>query len=204
VFGGLFGTLDAAAIGNKRLAPWEAVDRVELVAQHKRQALADPGDGAQTVEGLRIMHLGGLDAIQSQVGQQAVVSVAPCAVHLDPLRDGRRGKARSHAGSARLVGEFLAELREVGLTVGLLDRSQARCPLAHAMPPAEQVPGRTPLGRLGSGLGQPATAAEDSALGRIDLVVFRFAPVDRLHREGAAQDEGKALVRTAVGAPGPR
>jgi hypothetical protein len=41
--GGFLGTLDEPAVGDELLDPWEAVDIVDLLQQHERQDLADPG-----------------------------------------------------------------------------------------------------------------------------------------------------------------
>jgi hypothetical protein len=97
---------------------------VALIEQHESQNLADPGDGAQAVEGVRTVFLGGLDNRPLEVREQAVVVPNQRKLHLDALLDGRIREALGHAGSVRLVGQLLADLRQVILAVGLLDMGQ--------------------------------------------------------------------------------
>jgi hypothetical protein len=86
--GGFVRTLDEPAVGDELLDPWEAMDIVDLLQQHKSQDLADPWDGTHAVEGLRILRLGGMDEIQLQGREQAIVGVDQREVHLDTLLDG--------------------------------------------------------------------------------------------------------------------
>jgi hypothetical protein len=102
-----------------------------------------------------------------------------------------------------LIGDFLAELGPV-VFVGMLDIGQEVGAFAHAGRPAPQeVTVGAPLGRIDIGLRQQATTKQDGNLGRIDCVVFRRAPMDGFHREGMAEDKGKAFLGTEVGTPLP-
>ena len=200
-----FRTLDEAAIGHERLDPGEAVDSVDLIAQHQGQDFADPWDGAQAVEDLRIMRCCGLDERQLQVGQQVVVGIDQREVDLNALLDGRLGEALRHAGSVRLVCELLADRREVVLTIGILDMGQELGPFAREMQPApEQVSGGTPLSRIDRGLREHAAAEQHSNRVGVDRIVLGLAPMNGFHVQGVAQDEGNPLLRAKVREPGPR
>ena len=59
-----------------------------------------------------------LNQRQLQVGQQVVVGSDQREVDRNALLDGRLGETLRHAGSVRLVGELLADRREVVLTSG--------------------------------------------------------------------------------------
>jgi hypothetical protein len=156
------------------------------------------------VEGLRIVGLCGLDHRPLEVSEQAVVVANQRQIHLDTLLDGEIRKALGDAGSVRLVGELLANLRQVILAVGLLDMSQSFGPFAPQMDPApEEVSGGAPLGGIDRGLGQHPAAPQDSDFVRIDPIVVGLAPMDRRHGERMAQDKGNTLLRTEVGEPIP-
>jgi len=127
---------DEAAIGHERLDPRDAVDLVDLIEPPQGQDLADPWDGAPAGEDLRLRRCGGLDQRPRQVGQPVVVGMDPREVDLKALLDGRLGEALRHAGSVRLVGELLADRREVGLTLGLLAMGPELGPCARERPPA--------------------------------------------------------------------
>jgi hypothetical protein len=53
--------LDQAAIGDDILAPGEAGDLREVIAQHEAEQLADPGNGVQPRPGGGVMVSGGGD-----------------------------------------------------------------------------------------------------------------------------------------------
>jgi hypothetical protein len=103
-----------------------------------------------------------------------------------------------------LGGEVLADLRQVRLTVRLLDVGEECRPFARQRPPPPQeVPRGPPLGGLHRGWREHAAAQQDSDCVRIDLIVFRLATMAGVHGEGMPQDEGKALTAAQVGKPTP-
>jgi hypothetical protein len=110
----------------------------------------------------------------------------------------------SHAVAVGVVGDLLADLRQVVRAVGLLEMGQEFRPFAHAREAAAQ---KVPCGPHGSGidrgLGQHAAAPQHRNLLGIDLVVFGLAPRDGLHGQGVSQPNGKALVGAEVGEPIP-
>jgi hypothetical protein len=133
--GGVFGALDEAARGDTCLPPWETAAVMALIPQPEREDFAAAWDRAQPVEGLCIMFLCRPHEIPLEVSQPAVVSIKQGEVQVDARLDSRIGKSCRHPLPVRFVGERCADLREVVLTVGLLDMSPSLGPVAHEMPP---------------------------------------------------------------------
>ena len=77
-------------------------------------------------------------------------------------------------------------------------------PFARERHPApEQIPGGPHRGGIHIGLGPHAAAQEHGDLVGINRLVLGLAPMDGLHGEGVAQDEGNALTGAEVGQPVP-
>jgi len=202
---GFSGTLDQRTGSDERLPPGEAVDSVDFIAPPEGQDCADPRDGAEAGAGLGILRLGRGNDMQLERGAQPVGGAEQCEVDGEALLDGRLGKPLRPARPVRLLRKLLAELWEVGLASGSLDMGEPAGPVAHARHPAPQeVPCGAPFGGVARGLGEHAAAQQDGHRVRIAPIVLGLAAVDRLHREGVAQDEGKARLCPEVGEPGPR
>jgi hypothetical protein len=108
------------------------------------------------------------------------------------------------AGSVCLARELLMDLRQIVLTVGILNMCQELSPFAHEMYSAPKQVARGPhLGRIDIRLRQHPAAQEHSDLVGIDLIVLGLAPMDGFHVEGVAQDEGNPLLGAEVGQPVP-
>ena len=153
------GTRHEAAVGHEVLDTWEAVDRRHFVSKDQTQHLADPRHGLASVQGLGVVRLGGLDHRQFKVAEEAVVVRDAREVHLDTVLYGRIRTALGDALTVRLVGDVLAEGRQVLRARRLLDMGEEFCPLAHprhATP--EEVAGGPPISRIDVGLGEPAAA----------------------------------------------
>jgi hypothetical protein len=192
---GFCGACDEPARGDERLHPWEAVDLMDFIPQHKGQDLADTRDRAQPIAGLCPVRRGGLDEIQLQAGQQAIVGGDQREVHCEARLDGRLGKPFGHTGSVGLVRELLMDLRPIVLTVGMGNMGQELSPFAHEMSPAPKPVAHGPhLGGINVGLGQHSAPPEHRDLVGIDLLILRLAPMDGLHGEGMAPDEGNPLL----------
>ena len=89
--------------------------------------------------------------------------------------------------------------------MGLVEMGQERGPCARERHPApEQVSGGTPLSRIDRGLREPAAAAPHRHLVGVDPIVLGRAPMQGVHGQGRAQDDGKTLLGATVGEPGPR
>jgi hypothetical protein len=98
---GLLGTLHEPAVGDDVLDAREAGDVLDLIEEHQRQDLADPGHGAQAGEGVDVVDLGGAGEVQVEVGQEPVIVVEQREVRLDALAD--RGVGKRSATSVRLA-----------------------------------------------------------------------------------------------------
>ena len=84
-----------------------------------------------------------------------------CEVDFDALLHGWIRKALGHALPVDLVGELLATLREVILTIGILDMREQLGPFALEMHTApEPITRRTHLSGVHIGLGQHADAKQ--------------------------------------------
>jgi hypothetical protein len=102
------------------------------------------------------------------------------------------------------VGQLLANLGEVVLTVGVLDMGQEFRPLAHQMTTAaEQIASRPHRGRVNVGHGKHPAAQPHGDLVGVNLVVLGLAATNRLQRERVAQDEGHARAGTEISEPIP-
>jgi hypothetical protein len=175
--GGLFGTLHQAAVGEEVLHAGEALRVV---------ALGRTGD--------RELHL----------AQQFVVVVDEGHIQFNGLAYARLREMILDAFPIRLVRQLLADLREVILTVGILNVGQQLGPLAHQMTAApEQVPGGPHLRGIDVGLRQHPAAQEHGDLMGVNLVVLGFAPMNRLHIERMPQDKGDAFAGTEIREPLP-
>jgi hypothetical protein len=128
---------------------------MHLVEQHPTHNLANAGDGLQPVERLRIRLLGCLDDRQLAIVQQPIVGVNEGQVDVDTLLHGGIRAPFRHAIPIRLVGEFLPDLGEVVLAVGMLDVGEKLGAFARQMQaPPEEVPGGTHRGGIDRRLGE--------------------------------------------------
>lgn len=199
-----FRALDQAARGDELLDSWETVAVMNLVEQYQTQELANTWYRAQPIEGVGLVLVGGVDNVELQVAEQVVVVIDQREVDCDALLHGRIGKAFGYALPVGLVGELFADLGQVVLAVGLLAVGSPRCaraPQVHSAP--EQVPGRPHRRGIDIGWREHPAAAQHSNLVRIDLVVFRFAAVDRLHVQRMPQDKRHPFTSAPVGEPVP-
>jgi hypothetical protein len=177
---------------------------MDLIQQDKAQDVPKPGDRASPGQGVRAMRRGDGAEGSRQSAQELVVMADHGEVHCAALLDGRIGEPLRDAASVGVVGHRLAALGPVVLAVGVLAVSEELRPFPRERQPApEEIPGGAHLGRIDRGLGEHATAPEDSHLVRIDPIVFGFAAMDGLHIEGMAADERHAVLGTAVGEPVP-
>ena len=88
--------------------------------------------------------------------------------------------------------------------MGVLDVGEELAPMAHEVePPPQEISRRPHLGRVDVGLGNQAAPQERGGLLGVDLVVLGLGPVDGLHVEGVAEDEGDALLGAEVRQPVP-
>ena len=177
---------------------------MDFVEQHEGQDLADAWDRAQPVEGLGIVRLGGLDETQLQAGPQAIIGVEQREVHSEALVDSRRGKPFGHTASVSLVRELFMDLRQMVLAVGMLKMGQELSPLAQEMYPAPEEIARGPhLRWIDVSVGEHPAAEQDRHRVGVHRVVCGLAPVDGLHRERLAPDEGHPLLGAEVSQPVP-
>jgi hypothetical protein len=113
-------TCDQAAGRGKVLHAGETVALVDVVEQPEAAALANAGHGLQPGEGMSLRVLGRLDEREFSGSPQRIVRGEQCQVARDGLVDSRGGKALGDALTVGLVGDFLAELGQGILAVGIV------------------------------------------------------------------------------------
>ena len=203
--GGCLGTRDHATRGDERLHPGDALQGVARIAQHQSQELADAGHGWPPVAGGRVMRCGRLHTGARERPELLLVGVKPREVDCETLVHRGSGTPLRDPSPMALIGKRLADRGPVVLAGRLLDVGQQRGALASPGHPApQQVPGRAPLGGIDRGLWEPAAAAPHRHLVGVDPIVLGRAPMQGVHGQGRAQDEGKTLLGATVGEPGPR
>ena len=93
---------------------------------------------------------------------------------------------------------------QIVLVKGVLDVGQELATLTDEVSPAtKKIPGRPHGSRIGVGLGEESSPEQASGLERIDAVVLGFGPVDGLHVEGMAENEGDLVLGAEVSEPVP-
>lgn len=149
------------------------------------------------------MRLRRLEDGQYPITEQTSIVVHQRQVHCNPLLHRGIGTPLGDAVAVRLVGHLLPHLREVLLTMGLLDMREPRRPFAHAMPPPEQSAGRAHHGGLDIRRRPHPPAEPHGHRVRINLIVFSLAAVNRCHREGMPEHKRSPLTSAEVGEPVP-
>jgi len=125
-------------------------------------------------------------------------------INLDAAAGRWIGEPLGDSDPMDLVGDFLPELGQVILTIGVLDVAQEISPFVNQVgPPSHEVSGGSHLWWIDVGHGQHAAAQQCCDLHRVDAVVLDFASVDRFHIEGMAQDEGDLLFLAEISQPVP-
>ncbi len=198
------GACDQAAGGHTILDPWDAGDRMDLVAQHHTHNRAEAGDRVEPVQGLGVRRLGRRHERPCDLAESRVLAVNQGAIDCHTFVHGGSGKPGGDPVAVRFGGDLLPPLGQGILTGGMLDGGQEFRPCArqrHAAP--EPSTGGTHLLGRDRGLGQPPAAQQHGDFLGIARVVFGFAPMDGLHREGLPEPTGHAFASTEVSKPRP-
>jgi hypothetical protein len=147
------GARDQAAIGGEILPPREAVDLRAFVQQHEAQDRADAGHGLQQIQGMGVLVFGRFEDGEFDIAQQLSVIGDERTSHFEALVHRWSGEALGDPVSVGLVGNVLADGREVILAGGLLDLGHECAAFAGQRPTStQQGAGRTPLGWIDIGL----------------------------------------------------
>jgi len=103
-----------------------------------------------------------------------------------------------------LIGDFLFELREVVLAVGVLDVSEQLSPFSHeVVSSAQEIPGWAHLLGVDISHGDHASPEQCGDFLGVDSVVFAFAAVDGFHIQSMAQDKRDSFLGTEISQPVP-
>lgn len=193
-----------AAIGDKSLAPGEALDIMACLAQHEPEHLADTGHGLPPIPGGGVLVLGGLDDAECDLTKPRIVVGDARQVACGTFWHGRIGKALGNTVVGGFVGARFATGWQVLRAVRVLHVREACGACVCQRPTApEQGTGGAHRGGRDVGLREQTAAEQGSNLGRVDRVMFGFAAMDGLHVERMPEDTRATCVGTQGGQPVP-
>jgi hypothetical protein len=151
-----------------------------------------------------VMVLGGFDDGEFDVTQQLIVVGDEGEIDFNAFLDRRIGKALGDPVAVSFLGDFLADGRQIVLTVGILHVCQEFTAFAcQVHTSAQQVTGGAHLRGIDIGLWEHATAQQDGDFMDVDRIVFGRAAMDGLHGEGMTEDKRDTVFRTEVRKPVP-
>ena len=177
---------------------WTRIEKGEA------QDLSDTGHGVQAEQGLRVVDPGLPDDGLFEVTDEFIVGVAEGQIGLHALLEHGIVESVGNRSPLVLVDEGSRRPGQVVLMEGVLDVGHELGPLADEVGPTPQkVPGRSHLGWIDVGHGEKASPEQAGDLEGIDAVVLGLAPMDGLHVESVAEDEGDGVLGTEVGEPVP-
>ena len=202
--GRVLGTLHETTIRSALLHAREALAGMECVAPHAAEQLAHAGDWASQLSGSGVMVLGGSDAGEGEVTEHLIVAADACEIDCKALLHRWIGNPCRDAVAIGLVGELLADRRQVLLAVGRVHVCQACAACAcQGRASAQQVAGGAPLARIDLRRWEHAAAQEHGDCMGVDRVSFGLAAMDGLPLEGMAEDHRDAVCSTKVSQPVP-
>jgi len=144
---GCLGAFDPAALGHALLPPREAREVRHCIQEHATADLAKARDGLAQIQGGGVMRLGRRDHGQRQIPAQRILVLNQGQGDGDALLPGGIRTPLRHPGTVGLVGDLLADLGQMVLTVRLRAMRQPLSPVAHQMQaPPEPVPRGPPVG----------------------------------------------------------
>ena len=128
-------------VGDEVTDPWEAVDVVDLVEDHKGEDFPDTGDGTKQVNGYGIMIRNLCIDLSFDGEDLCVKGVHECAVHLDGGTDHRVGESVFDTGAIGATVYALFERGQVVLSIGVLDMGLKLCMMTgKVQPAAKEIP----------------------------------------------------------------
>jgi len=201
----LLGPFDEATGGDAILDPGEVGEVMHRVEQDHTHNLANAGNRVEPREALRIVRLCCLEDRQRDVAAQPLIVVKESAVDCDTFLHGRLREPLGYPSAVGFLRALFPDLRQVILAVGMPDLREPRGTFPrerHATP--QESTRSAHLRRRDIRLRQQAATQQDGNLLGGDRVVCGLATMDRLHREGRAQDKRQPLLRPEIGEPIPR
>jgi hypothetical protein len=195
---------DEAGIGSKSLDRREATDVMDFIEKGEGEDLSDARHGVQAKQGLRVMDPGLPDDGLFEITDEFVVGVAKGEIGLHALLEHGIVEGVGNRFPLVLVDEAPGGPGQVVLMEGVLDVGHELGPLADEVGSApEEVPGGPHLGGIDVGHGKEASPEQTGGLEGVDAVVLGLAPMDGLHVQGVAEDEGDGMFGTEVSEPVP-
>jgi hypothetical protein len=118
---GVFGALHHATLRHKVLHPGKTRDVLNLIEDDECQDLSDSWDGLEPCIRLPIVHLSTPGDVEFHFPQDLVRVIQKGESDFNGLTDAGIGEMFLHAFAVRFVRQFLADLRQVVLTIGILN-----------------------------------------------------------------------------------
>lgn len=179
------GAVDQPAVGHKVLDAGQAREVLKLRQNYQRQALPAPRHGVEPSKSLPGVGCGTARTREFHRAEHLVVVLNEGHLPCTGLAQARIGKGLCHAFALGLVRQLFADLRQMGLTSGMVQVGAECGALApQVTAPAESVARRPHLRGLARGLGAHAAPKEYGTLGGGKLSILGFAPVAGCHSEG--------------------
>lgn len=135
---GCFGTLDETTIRGAILHAWEAVHVMDFVAQDEAEDVANAWDGRQEVPCLGIMLFRRFEDKEFEVAEHLIIIGDQSEVDFNGLLNSRVSTPLGDAVTIGFIGDFLADLGQVVLGVGMLDMRSQCSTLAHQVSTASE------------------------------------------------------------------
>jgi hypothetical protein len=197
--------LTQTAIGHHILPPGKAHKIMPRIQEDQSQDVANPGNSWPPGQRLGIGWLCRVDAGSLQVVEDLVVVTNEPQVYRKALWHGGIRTPLGDASAVRLIRQFLPNLGQSVLAVGMLEMREPRGPFARERPAAPQeVAGRPPRGGRDRGVGEQATAEQHGDFLRVNPVILGLPAVKGFPRQRVSEHTRNSLVGTQVGQPVPR
>jgi hypothetical protein len=135
-------------------ATWgEALDGFNFIEEDQGEDSSDSRDGSDAEVGIWIMSFGDQGDFMFQTGKELIIIVQKFEVKFNVLSDAFIGESFSHPLSICFIGDFLFNVWEVVLVVGILDMGQKFSSFSGQMHSStEEVSGGPHPGRIDIGL----------------------------------------------------
>jgi len=118
---GFLGTLHQTTIGDEILHPRKAGDVLDLIQNHQGENRTDARDRLEPGIRLAIVRFGTAGEIEFDFAQQLVLVINERHIHFDRLADTRIGEMLFDSLPVGFVRQFLADLGQIVLTIGILN-----------------------------------------------------------------------------------
>jgi hypothetical protein len=134
----LLGAFDQPAVGDEILHPRKAGDVVDFIEEDQGENLANPRHRLQAGKRLDIVGFGRARDIEFDLAQELIVVLDEGDIHFDGLAHAGIREVVGYAFSVGVVRQLLADLRQIVLTVRILNVGHEFGAFAHQTTPAAE------------------------------------------------------------------